>query len=271
MMLRADQHRQQRLVSIEQFFQKTLETLQRLKESCQKQNAPFHSLSCNAPHQQRLRFCRQYRYEKHMAAKIWNLHRNIKRVLESIAPVDDYLETPRPTFPNKTHFPTCELKRCAVYSRFWETQIPVSVWLLVADYAEHHQEHSRVFEVPIHNPPDAGSNCMLQVHLFCWCVSLPANDFQSPSDIVLRCHTRCNQWENRINTSYSLASSQCVRKHDHCVLELQTPGPYSRPWSHPVECDLSVFDLLSDHQAWNRDQDWPHIHDVVDSDSVTPM
>lgn len=165
-------------------------------------------------------------------------------------------ETPQLTSRTTTGFlfPVCEMKRCLVYSTLFANDIPLPVWLLVADYAEHHDQIQRVMQYD-----------NLRVKYYCWCMHP-----QTPSIIISQPRhpsmgNRCLWW------GHTEDEKRAFRQHNdqmYVFLGQSIPPSFRTRNSFRTKCSSNLYSDVQSHFEWTQDALHPGIKGMSSQETI---
>lgn len=144
------------------------------------------------------------------------------------------------------NMPTCELKRCAIYSQW--VDLPREIWFIIADYADSHHLWT-VTNKTWYNPKLYEFNCItMYIKTSCWCNRRPG----VLAEVAF--HRTDNTWHPiRSDGGFFKVRSYLQEGGEGCYFQIETDEAFPC-WNK----DLKRY--LEQVYQWHQDYEWPNIH-----------
>lgn len=146
-------------------------------------------------------------------------------------------------------FPKCEFLRCRIYSQW--ISLPMDMWFLIADYAEHHLEMEQ--SICLTTDSMHSETRVVQAKFNCWCAKA-----RFEHDVALEFLDP----RNKLNGFVDLSTLFHQEHLDNKMVVRFSRGLHEQSI---VLSEESTCQILQ-HMAWNQDSLWPGIRQIQTSE-----
>lgn len=198
---------------------------------------PVLDIPCPDPNQMSSQRCVSIQKQLRQQVKVLsNVHGECEDARENLRTICDQLTEMIEVSEQHMAMPLCEVKRCGIYSQW--VDLPSAVWLLIADFANSHNQWTRTIMTKPQDPTDMVQIDKVQIDTGCWCTApWCAQVFTEGSQ-----HSR---------NLYFLSDVK-IYSDEYMVL---WPGPTQ------ITCHSSEFCALwMQLYHWHQDNRWPKIN-----------